>query len=691
MAVVIGTAILTAVGASEAFITGTLVLGLSGAAIVGGVALVGLEIGLSALLKPSAPNFGASKSSQDSAFKQQFATRQPIPSRRRYYGTNKAAGYYAFIQSLDGALYEVILVAAHEIQFLEHWVADRLVTIDGSGNVTAPVEDVNASVPIFHILSKTGAPGQTAHAELITDFPTLWTTDHTLTGIANVLFVQDGVNAKDFSTFYPGGPQAYRAVFNGDRVYDLNSAQNISDRATWNLGHNNAANVIRDYLVHYDGMRLPDEAWLPAVRDWTDAATICGQAVPKAGGGTVPRYSIAGGYDLIDAPKDTLGRLLAACDGYLYMRGDGALSLKVGTWEDPEVTISDEHIRSFQLPKGVGPLRSANEIRASINDPDQDYQPVEVTPWRDEADITTRGEVITRSLDIPFVPNHNQARRLMKITAARSNPERAGTIVTNLYGLNALGQRRIHLTIAKRNIDLDCEVTSFKVDFTNMSCVIGVLAMNSDAYDFDEDTEEGTADTPAVTPSGGTIDAPTSFVAVSSGSRISVSCDAPSRADLQFNVEYSVQGSGVWTGILIAAGATDGLSSVIAPSVYDVRSWFTAPAGSRSDYATVTSVTIGTISAPSSATNLAASVAGATVTVEWTSPNDPNVYACRIWQNSTATFGTATDVSGAIYCGPSQDMSRDISPPSGAWYYWVTAESATGGASSPAGPVSVVV
>lgn len=589
---------LTAIGAYVVGLTGieasgAIALSATAYTAVGAVTVLGLEYGVNALL---APGMG----SQD-AGQQQFTVRQPIPARRRYYGKNKASGPEAFIQTKDGNLYQVILIASHEIEFLEHWVGDRVVTLDGSGNVTN-AEMMDDAFYRFHILAKAGNDSQTAHATLISDFPTLWTSDHRLRGIANVLFKQDGVEAKKFTRFYPGGAQQYRAVFNGARVWDVNdSGQDMNDSTTWDLGHDNAANVILNFLTSPDGMRIPLSAITPSLSYWQTAAAVCDETVTLADSSTDKRYRIAGGYDLDVPPKETLAKMLSACDGSLAMRPNGSVALKVGKWDAPSVTLDDNHIRAFSLPKGYGPLRQSNEIKASFVDPNQDFQPVEAEPLRDEDDISLRGTVLSKALDLTFVPYHNQARRLMKVASYRANPQRVGTITTDFYGLNSLGERTIHDTIAKRNIDLDMEVTSFKIDMATMSCVIGVCAMSSSAYDFDATEEEGE--------------------------------------------------------ILIPTDTGSGNPDVPAPaSPYD-----------------------------EDAVN-----SSGTVTASCQSPNDVNVYACRIWRGSS-TFGAATDISGAVFCSPNQLILRTDAPGTGTWKYWFTAESASGNASSPVGPKTVVV
>lgn len=577
MAVEIG-AFLVALTPLEA--SGAIALSTTAYAAIGTVAIIGANLIVTAALAPSAQKAGA----------QQFATKQPIPVRRRYYGKNKASGSIAFIQTLNGDLYEVLLIAAHEIEFLEHWIGDRAVTLDGSGNVTT-ASMLDSGVQRFHVLVKTGTASQTAHALLISDFPSLWTSKHRLRGIANVVFKQDGVEAKKFGTFYPGGPQNYRAVFNGDRVFDVNDlSQSVSDSSTWDLGHDNAANVIRDFLTSSEGFRMSASAINLA--SFQEAASVCDETITLASAATDRRYRISCGYDLDAPPKDTLQKLLTACDGFLFIGSDGKIALKVGKWEAPTVTIADAHIRSFNMPKGLGPLRQANEIRGQFVDVNQDYQPVEAQPWRDEDDISSRG-LLSRPVDTIYCPTHNQARRMMKIAAARSNPERIGTITTDFYGLKALGERFIHVTVAKRNIDLDMEITSFKIDMATMSCTIGVCAITADAYDFVASFEEGSITLPGTTASGNPSvaapTAPTGLTASNSLGTVSVMFVAPN--------DVNVYACRVWRGTS-TFGASSDISSAIFCAPSQLLTWSDTPgAGTWKYWATAESVS-GNSSAP---------------------------------------------------------------------------------------------
>jgi hypothetical protein len=675
--------------AAAAATSATVIVGsVTVAGAVGTIALGALEFGLTSLI--SGPG-------QKSAA-QQFTVRQPVPSRRRYYGKDKAGGVHAFLRSNgNGSLFDLVLVATHEVEFLEHWIGDRRVTLAGGGDVIAPpsmTRDYWGS-GVFAIDVQTGLDDQLANARLISNFPVLWTTAHRLQGIANILLVQRSVKQTDFTKYYPGGAQPYRGVIHGDRVWNgTDPEQNIDDRSTWNLGYDNAAWVIFDYLTHKDGMRLPRAAVLPSLAKWQYAATVSDQSVPLLAGGTDRRYRIDGGYDLPTAPKDVLKAFSDSCDGWLAMQADGSIALEVGEWQAPSVTITQDHIRSFSLPKGLGPLRTANEIRATFTDPNNDYQPVEALPWRDEADISARGTVIDRQIDLTYCPSHNQARRMMKIAASRANPERAGTITTDLFGLNALGERRIHVTIKRRGrptIDLDMDVTSFKIDMATQSCIIGVSAADSAVYEFDAATEEGVIPAPNPGSTGGDIEVPTGVMVTSTDGTLTASCDVPTdRQDLQFHAEYTIHSGSVWTIIPVAIGAYTGTSGSLPKNSYDVRVWFTTQDGAASEYVEVDGVDVGGVAAPSSPTGITAINASGTVTVDFFAPNDPNVSDCRVYRGSGA-FGSAVDISGPIYCAPNQKLEKTDTPGAGTWNYWATAESVSGNASAPDGPAVVTV
>ncbi len=85
-------------------------------------------------------------------------------------------------------------------------------------------------------------------------------------------------------------------------------------------------------------------------------------------------------------------------------------------------------------------MTTANTIRATFLDINQDYQASDADPWADEADVSERGEE-AKDVQFNMAPSHSQARRLMKLEWFRSQPELGR--LTNLMGLAAFGERLI--------------------------------------------------------------------------------------------------------------------------------------------------------------------------------------------------------------------------------------------------------
>ena len=163
--------------ATGAFITATGSSSLLAAQIVystayavGYAAVAGASYAASSALAPKAP--GPSDG--------QLSIQQPVPFRRRVYGRAKLGGFYIYFDSKNGDLYQLIAMAAHEIDAIEEdWVSDRRVTIDGSGWVTAVNYPPNAQTDQFNpkgldwvrIITRLGASGQTASSVLQAAFP----------------------------------------------------------------------------------------------------------------------------------------------------------------------------------------------------------------------------------------------------------------------------------------------------------------------------------------------------------------------------------------------------------------------------------------------------------------------------------------------------------------------------------------
>jgi hypothetical protein len=509
MAETIGLLILTAVSASEVggiaglgTIAGTTIAGVSVATIVGTGVLIGGAYAINAAL--GGPTEGQSDPSNG-----QVTTKQPVPPRTRHYGIVRVSGPIMFLETLpsDGSLptslNQIIAVNHGQIEsFEEVWLNEiNCITeppISAGGGQVTNAYTLGGSKFVQVNLEK-GTPTDAGFSLLHSLFPAVWDASHQGKGIAKALMAYFEPAPEDFTSVYTGGqPPALRVTIKASRVWDPRVVgQDKDNPATWTWTRNPIL-IALDYHRHADGMRL---AHLDSVlftlaalnEDWIPAVNICDEAVPLAAGGVEARYLCGGGYELpTAAPKDVLGAIFATCDGQSYQRPDGAIGVRVGKTVAPTVTIGDDHILGYDgFRKGDNAFTAVNEITAQYTSPENDWQTSDAMAWRDEDDISERGQVLTANLILYWVQSHPQARRLMKIEMHRRNPEWQGRIITDLYGLNAYNERFLHLTISELGIDGSFEIIGFEIDTGAGTCAITVSAFDQSAYDWDPATEEG--------------------------------------------------------------------------------------------------------------------------------------------------------------------------------------------------------
>jgi hypothetical protein len=267
---------------------------------------------------------------------------------------------------------------------------------------------------------------------------------------------------------------------------------------------NNFADVIYDYLTGVDGAGFPYGAGYSEseidLASFQSFASLCAEPVPLKGGGTVSRYIAAGGYGLNEEMRDVLPRMLRACDGDLYFTAAGKIGIRGGQWVEPTLTLDDSlgHIIDATFRQGQGRLAAFNELTVVYTEPTQDYQEAEAQVWVDEANLTLRGKVLSEKLEVLWAPNHSQARRLAKIHTAKANPRWSGTVITNFYGLNVIGEQTITIKFSPLGIDETFEVVGYKFldEFTGIE--LTVRSLGASAYEWDAEAEEG--DGPAVPP-----------------------------------------------------------------------------------------------------------------------------------------------------------------------------------------------
>lgn len=159
------------------------------------------------------------------------------------------------------------------------------------------------------------------------------------------------------------------------------------------------------------------------------------------------------------------------------------------------MTINEVRSLENYPPVGRDVMTTANTIRATFLDINQDYQASDADPWADEADVSERGEE-AKDVQFNMAPSHSQARRLMKLEWFRANPNWVGTFNTNLMGLAAFGERLIGIQYPLFGINSVFEVLDFKFILGEggilQGATIQVQSMTDTAYQWDT-SQEGTA------------------------------------------------------------------------------------------------------------------------------------------------------------------------------------------------------
>lgn len=464
--------------------TGLAAITMFASTTLGGLALsLGLSYLASSIFRPAQP--------KPEDVQQQV--RQPTAPRIRHYGRVKMSGTWAFAETKSGNFYKVLALGQGPFDGIESfWIDDNYLPLDGDGYPIGPTpyRQGGTGAPLLRIQSRLGSPTETAFEELLVNFPE-WTYDHRGDGVASILACQYAVGQEYYLSLFSNGINTnYRVIARTSLV--KNPVTGVTE---WN---DKAAAVIRDYMTHRDGMRLPESLFTTplAQAGWVAAYNRSNEGVAISAGGTEPRYRLWGSYQLNERPADVLGRMLACCDGRLVPTPDGGLTLDVGAWVEPSVILTTDAITGFsEVGRGRDVMTSANTIRATFLDPNQDYQSTDADPWADENDVSERGEE-AKDVQFNMAPSHSQARRLMKLEWFRANPNWVGTFNTNLMGLAAFGERFVRIQYPLFGINSVFEVLDFKFILGEGGILLGatiqVQSMPQTAYQWDV-SQEGTA------------------------------------------------------------------------------------------------------------------------------------------------------------------------------------------------------
>ena len=667
MAETIAAALITAV-AGAAYATGTVLV------VTTALVSIGISVGVSmlaqAFLAPSQRSVPPSD--------RQFIDQTPLGSCIRSYGVDRNAGHQIFMQVVDGVLYRVV---AHNYGRIDGIVAlhidDNLVTLDAQGDVAEAMYRKQSGAPIVNIATRIGDDAPAHYARLGAAVPE-WTTDHLGRGVASSCIEIKTISQERFIEMFPNVERTrLRVTFRGALIWDpRDPAQDPADEATWTWS-DNAALVILDYLRHESGFALPFEWIEPELAAWIEAADIADELVDEAGGGQVARYRLWGTYRFDERPADVLAQMLAACNGRVWIGVNGGVVLSLGVWRAPTVTIDDDAITALSASAGPEGIDVTNTLVALYTEPRMGYVEHSTAPWVDADGVAAYGEKRAEA-KLYWCPSHNQARRLLKQSAAALAPRWRGTLRTNLRGLAALSERFVRILSVEEDIDITAEVRAVELIISAggivEGCVIEFVAIDAVSFAFDAATEEGDAAIPAELDQDISTAPPGDFAVIVSArtagsSTWAVAVASWAETTRTVRVEYRIDGATTW---LQAPAAASGQFATETPPLtdgetYQVRAYSTGIFGA-SDYTDIIELPIDSV-APGPATSLSVSLATADATVFWTQPTGGHVAAARVYRGTTSDSAAATLIA-TVTGSAGATMSHDDDALAVATYWW---------------------
>lgn len=693
----LATAIIAAVGAT----------GIAAAAITVAV-YIGFTVGLNVLINSL---FGATRPKPSDG---QQTVRQSAGSRVRNYGIVHTGGTLSFFESANGTLAEVVTQGTgEETEILEHRINDKVVTVNSAGTVT------NSSYRgAIHIYALLGSSSQLAISQLTAKFPQ-WTANHRQRGCTHAAIICDPVKQKYFSEVYNSQQPAYTSVRKGVKLYDPRKdstaviyddgngyvvngtgSHRLSDPSTWEWSDNWAL-VTADYFAHSDGYGggVDNVNWTNIAGE----ADASDEQVITVTSEQISRWRIWASYSLAsEERRNILADMVKAADGFCWQDASCKFNLMAGRYEAPTITITDDHILAMTATLGPKAQHRVDSVKVLYTEAAIGYREQESATFG-EPGSTVDPNTDPQAIQAYYVPHHNQAVRIGKLTLLRLGLRWHLTLTLNLFGLNLLGSRFCRVESAQLGVAADFVVDGpLRLQITAQQIEVTLTEVRSSDWDFDASTEEGT---PPVTPDETTttpivIPVPTGLtlaaVQIVLGGATAVSIEASwdaGRADLGYEARYRPSAGGTWIMMSVDDDALTARSGAVdSGTEYEVQIRAVTYSYRVSDWSSsvlITPVATATLPAP-----IALSATGGTgeATVSFSMPSGATVAYARLYHNDSNDFGSATQVGSNITASPGELVTvNDTGLSAGNEYYWARAYDGLGGSSSLAGPVSATI
>lgn len=456
-------------GAGTLTASATLIGTITVAQVVGTVISTGIALGLSLLSRPgkgSPIDPGAAKTPVDLS-----------ESPARYVLGRAKVGLVKFYGNSSGFdTYRLGGLSVGPISGIEeYYLGGRSVVVEADGIVSSP-PFAKPGGSYINIKTKIGDGLETAWSELISAFPSHWTSNHRVRGIAQALMkcTSPGAGTTKFLKIRPSGAWPdLQVVLRGQLIYDPRT-----DSTAWS--DNGILACLHVFLL-FPGRTIQD-----CDLDIISAEADRADEIVSTRTGTEPRSRVWGVFEGTGIGRaDLLAQVMRSAGVEMLNISSGKVAFRlIDDNREPEIHIEQDHIRKCGSKVGKDGIERFNICRLKYYSPERNYELSEIDliknpadPAREPLDWAVVQDEIDRvgeqifNVELPFCPSPSQAQRITRRLFAEERGERF-KLTTDRDGLAAFTCKTISFDTPYADAAVKIEIEPIEYDFSQGEATI---------------------------------------------------------------------------------------------------------------------------------------------------------------------------------------------------------------------------
>lgn len=327
----------------------------------------------------------------------------------------------------------------------------KITTVDGKQiPINLATNDVTGEFAgLINVYFRNGSDNQTAFTPLTDRFPSQWTTNHRLRGLACVCIKQK-LDQKKL-------PSPLNFLFHGqglptydprkDTTVGGSGSHRITDQSTWEYAENVPLFALT-YLIGWRnngvltaGVGLNENRLTHFIDEAISSANVADESVATSSS-TEPRYQACGVLDSAANHQTNLEHFEAAMVGHIAFTGKGVRIL-AGAYRSPVATLTNaQTVQVNEIKTIQGANGRVNTVRGQFANAANDGKIEEFPAVVNATAKTADGEEKSTSLTLPLTPTSSMSQRLAQVglNASRVGGEsgRFPRQVSSVHTLEAL-------------------------------------------------------------------------------------------------------------------------------------------------------------------------------------------------------------------------------------------------------------